>query len=162
MVGDLDLSFTFLARAAWQPDFSLDPAAKLTAQHFASASKIIEDNDPVLGLPVQDVMLRHLEAKGPTPPWLAEIRQHYFQAQEAAKGQRYLEQRAEFAIHFLDAVAALRANSDPATRAIRAQAAAKCLRQALDAYAEVAQDGSDLGAIALLNEYGLKLLEAQK
>jgi hypothetical protein len=71
----------------------------------------------------------------------------------------YFVGRLRFAVRYLDAVEAYGATSraqkankkDEARH--HAQAAQTAIREALEAYAGVAKDHGDLGAVALMNEY---------
>ena len=72
---------------------------------------------------------------------------------------KYFVERLRFADHYLDAaeaygataVAEKRGDTEEARRQI--QLAYQAIREALEAYAGVAKDHGDLGAIALMNEY---------
>jgi hypothetical protein len=120
--------------------------------------------------PIPGMMMKHWQPQ-PLPAELAEVRDHYHRALVAARrastraparGQPYIDYwlgRLEFGIGYFDAVHALReaARADKAgqrAEALRhAQAALLHVRTALEAYARVANDQSDRGAIATMAEY---------
>lgn len=120
--------------------------------------------------PVPEVIMKHWQ-KEPLPTELTAVRGHYERALAASRRARekssprgrtlvdYWTARLEFGIGYFDAVHAVR-------RAARAEADGKCgealqhaetalrhIRAALEAYARVARDQSDRGAIAILAEY---------
>jgi outer membrane protein assembly factor BamB len=143
----------------------------LGLQSLERACQLIERHDPRLGVPAPDVLLRHLEADGPAPAWLAEVKALHLAAMNemyrantrAREGSRALTlrqaKRLEFAFHFLTCIE----NLHQARGGARAQgliAAQEALYQALNAWADVALDASDRGGIALLNQHGCRVLAA--
>jgi len=138
-----------------------------------------------LTFPVPGMMLKHWTAE-PMPAALDEDRAGYQRALAAARqALARLEQqsgaarttasswaeywigRLEFGIGYLDTIAAVRrAARAEADRKLdearqRAQTALATARQAVAAYARVARDRADLGAIAVLNEYVCRPLQAR-
>jgi hypothetical protein len=152
-------------------------------QQIEKAHEIISANDPMLGVPTSDILLRHLASKDAAPAWIADLKTLYSGAMSemyrgntrARGGARpfilYHAKRFEFAMQYCAAVEALRkAGHAKATKNDDAMAEAseqglEAIYNALNAYADVARDNSDRGAIALLNQFGyrqlLKALEEQ-
>jgi len=124
-----------------------------------------------LTFPVPGMMMKHW-TPGPLPPELVADRESYERALEAARharpqatseeGRAYVEYwigRLEFGIGYLDTIehvreAATAESAGDGSEAARCtEAAVESARKALEAYASVARDRSDLGAIATMNEY---------
>jgi hypothetical protein len=131
-----------------------------------------------LAFPVPGMMMKHWRP-GPMPEVCVKARAGYHRALDAARRARektpeerrdyvdYWIGRFEYGIYYLDAIEALRraATSEKAGQksdAIRhtKDAVAKA-RAAIEAYARVARDQSDYGAIATLNEYVYRPLKAK-
>jgi len=139
-------------------------------QAIEKAAKLIAKNDPKLGVPAPDMLLRHLEGKGPVPEWLSEVKTLYTTAMNemyrantrAREGSRsftlYNAKRLEFTFHLINCVESLHKARDAAARAEFLVAAEESIYNALNSYSDVARDSSDRGAIALLNEYGYRAL----
>ena len=139
-------------------------------QAMTQAANLIAKNDSSLGLPAPDMLLRHLNAKGPAPAWLTEVKTLYTTAMNemfrantrAREGSRsltlYHAKRLEFTFHFLTAIESLYKAHEPGLRAESLVAAQESLYNALNSYADAARDSGDRGAIALLNEHGLRVL----
>jgi hypothetical protein len=120
--------------------------------------------------PVPGMIMQHWQPR-PLPAELAGVRDHYVRALAAARRARqkatpegqsavdYWVGRLEFGVGYFDTVHAVRraarAESDkkPAEALRQAEAALRHARTALEAYARVAGDQSDRGAIATLAEY---------
>ncbi|WP_395752345.1 PQQ-binding-like beta-propeller repeat protein [Prosthecobacter sp.] len=139
-------------------------------QAIEKASQLIAQNDPALGIPAPDMLLRHLHSKKALPEWLTEAKAFYATAMNemyrantrAREGSRsftlYNAKRLEFTFHFMSAIEALYKSHDPATRADSLEAAMDSIYNALNSWSDVARDSTDRGAIALLNEYGYRPL----
>ncbi len=139
-------------------------------QAIDKASQIIAQNDPKLGVPAPEMLLRHLKSKEALPAWLTEVKTLYTTAMSemyrantrAREGSRsftlYNAKRLEFTFHFISCIEALYKSHDTATRAESLEAALESIYNALNSYSDVARDSSDRGAIALLNEYGYRAL----
>jgi hypothetical protein len=137
---------------------------------IAQAAKLIETNDPDLGVPNAQVLKRHLDSKDALPPWITEAKTHYAGAMNemyrantrAREGARsytlHLAKRLEFTVHFFTALEAVYASHDAAKRAESLEAAVEALYNALNSLADAARNNSERGAIALLNENGLRVL----
>src|SRR5262249_21708096 len=115
----------------------------------------------------------------PLDPAFAEVRLRYWAALDAAREAEktptaqgrplahYWVGRLEFGAEYLDTVQAMRraaaaeASKKPDEASREAQAALTTLRHALDAYAAVARDRSDRGAIAVMAEYAYRPLAAK-
>lgn len=128
--------------------------------------------------PVPGMIMKNWNA-GPMPAHLVTVRQGYRRALDAARraaikttpgGTAYVGYwvgRLEFAIGYLDAVEAVRnaataeAKGDQAETARWAGESVRRARCALEAYAAVARDQSDRGAIAVMNEYVYRPLKAK-
>ena len=116
----------------------------------------------------------------PKPAYLVELQQDYVQALEAAR--RALEKsrpegrwypdfwvgRIEFALGYANAVeamgrgAAVEAAGKRAEAAKHADEALSLLRGGLEAYVRVARNRTDLGAIAVMNEFGYRALQRKR
>ena len=139
-------------------------------QAIDKAAQLIAQNDPKLGIPAPDMLLRHLNSKGAPPAWLTEVKTLYTTAMNemyrantrAREGSRsftlYNAKRLEFTFHFISAIESLYKSHDPATRAESLEAAMESVYNSLNSYSDVARDASDRGAIALLNEHGYRAL----
>jgi hypothetical protein len=120
--------------------------------------------------PVPGMIMKHREAR-PLPAELAAVRSHYERALSAARHARdqasvtgkslvdYWIGRLEFGIGYFDTVQAVRdtaraESSGPRDEALRhLEVAIRHAKAALEAYASVARDQSDRGAIAIMAEY---------
>ncbi|MBM4078377.1 MAG: hypothetical protein FJ278_01675 [Planctomycetes bacterium] len=149
----------------------------------------LESHGLGLTFPVPEMMMKHWKP-GLMSSELVEDREGYTRALEAARrartqaapngqsptrhsfgdGAKYVDYwigRLEFGIGYLDAIAAVRcaataeAERKPEEARRCAEEALKAARRALEAYAAVAQDRSDLGALAILNEYVYRPLRAK-
>jgi outer membrane protein assembly factor BamB len=139
-------------------------------QAIDKAAQLIAKNDPKLGVPAPDMLLRHLNAQGGVPEWLTEVKTLYTTAMNemyrantrAREGSRsftlYNAKRLEFTFHFISAIESLYKSHDPATRSESLEAAMESVYNSLNSYSDVARDSSDRGAIALLNEHGYRAL----
>ncbi|NOY42081.1 MAG: hypothetical protein GXP26_09625 [Planctomycetes bacterium] len=123
-----------------------------------------------LGFAIPGMMMKHWQP-GPMPETFAKAREGYQRALAAAKQARektpeekrayidYWIGRFEFGIGYFDVIEAVRAaataeKSSKSDETLRhAEEALAKARTALEAYARVARDQSDRGAIATLNEY---------
>lgn len=143
-------------------------------QAIDKAAALIAENDPQLGFPTPGMMLRHLNADGPPPVWLTEVKTLYTTAMNemyrantrAREGSRrltlYYAKRLEFTFHFISSVESLYKAHDPALREESLIAAVESLYNALNSYADAARDPGERGAIALLNEHAYRpLLKAR-
>jgi hypothetical protein len=117
---------------------------------------------------------------GPVPPYLAQVRVRYREGLQAAErarhkstpeGRSYIDfwaGRLQFAIGFTDMVTAVHEAANAAAEDRRTEGAAKLdvaigrLRDGLDAYARVVRSQSDRGAIAMLDEFGYRYLQAKR
>ena len=139
-------------------------------QELDKAAQLIAKNDAQLGIPTADMLLRHLNAAGPVPDWLTEVKAHYLKAMNemyrantrAREGSRsftlYNAKRLEFTFHFISAIEALYKSHDPAARTESLAAAVDSIYNAMNSWSDVARDPSDRGAIALLNENAYRVL----
>ena len=139
-------------------------------QAIDKASQIIAKNDPALGIPAPDMLLRHLNSKQSLPDWLTEAKAFYATAMNemyrantrAREGSRtftlYNAKRLEFTFHYISAIESLYKSHDAATRSESLEAAMDSIYNALNSWSDVARDSSDRGAIALLNEHGYRPL----
>jgi outer membrane protein assembly factor BamB len=139
-------------------------------QAMDKASQLIAKNDPKLGIPAPDMLLRHLNAKGPLPEWLTQVKTLYLTAMSemyrantrAREGSRsftlYTAKRLEFTFHFISAIEFLHKAHDTTARAEALEAAMDSIYNSLNSWSDVARDSSDRGGIALLNEFGYRPL----
>lgn len=137
---------------------------------IGQASKLIEKNDPSLGVPNAEILLRHLKSKEALPAWITEAKTLYTSAMSemyrantrAREGARsftlYHAKRLEFTVHFFTAIEALYKAHDAATRDESLEAAIEGIYNALNSWSDVARDSSDRGSIALMNEYGYRAI----
>ena len=130
--------------------------------------------------PVPGMMEKHWQAGEPLSAELHDVRERYAAAlarvgeaitvarPAGAPFARYHAERLRFAVGYLDAVAATReagvaeaaGRHDDALAGV--SAALAHLTAAVQAYASVAADNSDRGAIASINEYCLRFLRATR
>ena len=145
-------------------------------RELGAATKQLEYEGLGFSFPVPGMMMKHWKA-GAMPGYLTDVRGHYelalaaaqrAQAQAPPEGRKQLDYwvgRLEFGIGYLDTVAAIKraATAEAAKQTPEAvaqgEAALQALRQAIEAYARVAGDRSDVGAVAVLNEYGYRPLQ---
>ena len=138
----------------------------------------LEDHGLGLTFPVPGMMMKHW-TPAPMSEALIEDRRGYQRALDAARralahaspeGRQYVDYwigRLEFGIGYLDAVEAVRlgaiaeADGEPEQALRHTQRAAEAARGALEAYARVVRDRSDLGAIAVMNEYVYRPLNSR-
>jgi hypothetical protein len=177
MTGDLNAAAHYVSRASFTADLTAEQAlAELVTpicgegvaerlwkgfQQVEQAAKLIEANDPDLGVPGPQMFLRHLDPKVPVPAWLTEVKTLYtsamsemYRANTRARGGArpfilYHAKRMEFAMHCCTSFESLHKPAEEA-----AEAAPEAVYNALNAYADVARDTSDRAVIALLNVYG--------
>jgi len=115
----------------------------------------------------------------PIPAYLSRVQRDYGQALEAARraaakskpeGRWYPDfwvGRLEFALGYANAVEALHrgaaaeAAKKPGEALAEAEKAMASVRSAVESYARVARNRTDLGAIAVMNEYGYRALKAK-
>ena len=135
------------------------------------ATNVLMKNDPTLGSLNRDTISRAYASQEPVPAWWGEVRDHYLNAMNemyrantrAREGGRkytlYFARRFEFGFEFMNAMEAVR-KSGLAKQAKKKDEQVAELEKALDsitgasdALAAVASSNSDLGAIALMNEY---------
>jgi hypothetical protein len=148
----------------------------LTTMHSIDAATVVwERVDQHFTSPVPDMLMTHWIA-GPLPDYLEENRKNYEQGWKAAQraalaatpeGKSYAEywaKRMEFSVKFIMVVESVRraatAEAAHQTRqaveeTIKAQT---LLKESIEAYAAVARNQTDRGAIALAVEYGYRAL----
>lgn len=161
LIGDHDASVTCLARGAWDgepptPEAIYRAQARVTTgpgtedemvamfREIEAATLKLEWDGLGMSFPVPGLIVNQT---GPMPESWKQIREDYRRALGHAKSAKaaYWIGRLEFGIAALDAMEAVR-NGDR-------EAARTKTREAIEAYARVAQDQSDRGAIAMLNEF---------
>jgi hypothetical protein len=138
----------------------------------------LEWNELGFGFAVPGMMMRHWTPK-PMPDDLLEDRRGYQRALDAALralakcrpgGRSYVEYwigRLQYAIDYLNAVEAVHraamaeAKQDQTATLRETKMALADIRQALQAYAGVARDQSDRGAVATMNEFVYRPLKAK-
>jgi hypothetical protein len=188
MPGDLNAAVHFVSRASFDDKLTGERAlddlvtpicgegvAERLQKGFdlvEQAAKLIFANDPAVGVPDPQVLLRH-DGSGEAPPaWWTQAKDLYVQAMNemyrantrARGGARpfilYHAKRMEFAMNYFTALEAVRragnarSQNNAAARAEALEAAVEGIYNALNAFADVARDQSDRGVIALLNAYG--------
>jgi hypothetical protein len=151
----------------------------LHAFHEVEAvTAIFERSNRGFSFPVPGMLMKYWKA-GPVPAYLAEARSGYQRALEAARraqakarpeGRRHVDfwvGRLEFALGYVETVEAVHRAATAEAASQRREAlkqtkrALALLRGALEAYARVARTRTDLGAIAVVNEYGYRALKAK-
>ena len=143
-----------------------------------AATVALEMHGLGLTFPVPGMLMKHWTPQ-PMPGELLEACRDYQRALDAARraqqntrlsGQGYVDYwvgRLEFGIGYLETVATVRraAIAEAEANAIEAlhhaETALSTVRQALEAYARIAHDQSDRGAIAVMNEYVYRPLQAK-
>lgn len=179
MPGDLDAAAHFASRVSFDAKLTAaqslndlitpicgDGVAERVQTGFdmiSQAAKLIEANDPSVGIPNAQMLQRHLESKDSLPAWITEVKTLYTNAMSemyrantrAREGARsftlYHAKRFEFAMHYFTALESLYKAHDKATRGESLEAALESIYNALNAYGDVAKNASDRGAIALMN-----------
>ena len=186
--GDLNAAAHFISRASFDEKLTADRAVEdlvtpICGEGVAErllkgfdlveqAAKLIAANDPAVGVPDPQMLLRH-EASGEAPPvWWTQAKDLYvaamnemYRANTRARGGArpfilYHAKRMEFAMDYFIALEAVRkagnakAQNNAAARAEALEAAVEAIYNGLNAFADVARDQSDRGVIALLNAYG--------
>lgn len=124
-------------------------------------------------------MMMKFWAPAPTPPYVIEVQRDYEQAAEAARRARsvataggrwypdFWAGRLEFALGYARAVEALHRGASAEEAGDRraaldaARSALDLIRDATAAYARIARNRTDLGAIAVMNEYGCRDVKAK-
>lgn len=141
-----------------------------------AAGKLIAENDPTFAQTAPDMFMKHFQSSDPAPEWWAEVTKHYGDATNemyrantrARDGARpyllYHAKRFNFALQYMLAVTSARAagvaraNKDADAEVAAIEAALEALHSGLGTYAEVAQDNSDRGVIAVVNNYAYQPL----
>jgi hypothetical protein len=185
-LGDHDGAVAYLTRAAWDAGATPDEVyrdqlravggegcvtAMAAAFQAVEATTLILESDLLsFSFAVPGMAMKYWDAV-PLPPECVTVRAGYQRAlvlaeqareQATPAGWGYIDYwigRLEFAVGYLDAVAAVkRAAQAEAARDTRrtqehAETALGLARRAMQAYARVARDQTDRGTIAVLNEY---------
>jgi len=147
-------------------------------RELGAATKLLEWQGLGFSFPVPDMMMHHWSVEA-LPEYFVEVRGHYARALAAARrartqarpeGRAYVDYwvgRLEFGIGYLDAVAGVKRAATAETAMQRGEAltqaisALQILRQAIEAFVRVARDRADVGAVAVLNEYAYRPLQAK-
>jgi hypothetical protein len=151
----------------------------LAALHeVESATLNLATNKIDFGYYVPGMVMKFWEA-GPTPAYLTEVQDQYQKALDAARraqtkstpeGRWYADYwvgRLEFALGYartaeaVGRAATAEAAKDHSECVKQTEKALQTIRQATEAYARVVRTRSDVGAIAELNEYGIRALKAK-
>jgi hypothetical protein len=148
----------------------------VTNHSIDDATHVWERDDKHFAFPVPNLLMKYWKA-GPLPAYLEENRKNYERGWKAAEhavsvatpeGKDYAEywaKRMEFAVKYIVAVqftrrAATAEDAGQMQEAIEhTSSAISSLRDAINAYASVARNPSDRGAIAVAVEYGYRQLE---
>jgi len=147
-------------------------------QHLETATNLIDSHDLGFAFPVDGMLMRHYVPE-PIPDWWQEATDAYtefmielYRSQGAINGGAapllfYYAKRGEYVLEYLAAVKAVR-EAAIANEAGDAETAIEHLEQALEqtfncinTLADVAQDQSDRGLIAMLNQYAYRPLLAE-
>lgn len=150
----------------------------LAFEHLEKATNLIDERDLGFAFPVPGMMLKHASAD-PAPEWWAEAVTHYgeylnelYRAHGASEPPArkllfYYAKRSEFVLDYLAAVQAVReygiakAAGDNDTALEQLEAAIQSTYNCINTLADVAQDQSDRGLIAVLNAYAYRPLLAE-
>ncbi len=150
------------------------------------ATDLLDQSDAMFAEPRPDMLTKHLLARTAPPESWAKAKKNYASAMDemyrgntrARQGGRfftlYFAKRFEFGLHYMTSVEALRnagaanAAGDKAAgdkagdgdekRIAELEKALEALHSGLAAYADVARDPSDRGAIAVLNRHGYRVI----
>ena len=144
----------------------------------ATLTMVLAPSRSAIAFPVPRMLMKYW-TPGPAPDYMGKARREYESALEAARRAReeatpggrwypdFWVGRLEFAAGYVEAVETLHdaATAEAAGRFAdaleQARKALETLRQATLSYARVARTPTDLGAIAILNEYGHRALKAK-
>ena len=183
LIGDHDPCVAYLARASWDeaatPESVYrdqirsvcgDKAVGDMLEMFReleAATVTLENHGLGLTFPTPGMIMRHWTAQA-MPEKLIDVQRGYQRAQAAARraransterGRSYVDYwigRLEFGVGYLDTAKTVRAAAsakNPPDELRQTEAALAKARHALEAYAQVARDRSDYGAIATMGEY---------
>ncbi len=148
---------------------SVEPAMRALAL-IEQITKGLDDYGLGFGFPVPSMMTKHYRAQGLSDAIRAD-HQRYRDAlaamRTAREGSRpagyrlldYLIGRLKFAVRYLDAAEAFGATARAEEKGLQGEAswhvenACNAIQEALQAWADVAMDHGDLGAVALMNKY---------
>lgn len=140
------------------------------------ATDLLDASDASFAESRPDMLTKHGAAGAVPPEAWAQAKKNYAAAMDemyrgntrARQGGRfftlYFAKRFEFGLHYMTCVEALRnsgvakAAGDEEKRVAELEKALEALHSALAAYADVARDPSDRGAIAVLNRHGYRVL----
>ena len=151
----------------------------LAALHEAEAATLnVATNQTDFGYYVPNMIMKFWKP-GPAAPYLVELQPQYERALDAARraqakaspeGRWYTDYwvgRLEFALGYVKTVVAVQraAAAEAAHNSVecreQTEKALQTLSQATEAYVRVARTRTDRGAIAVLNEYGIRPLKAK-
>lgn len=151
----------------------------LTAMHEAEAATLnVATNQTDFGYYVPKMIMKFWKP-GPAAAYLVELQPQYERALDAARraqakaspeGRWYTDYwvgRLEFALGYVKTVVAVQraATAEAAHNSVecrqQTEKALQTLSQATEAYVRVARTRTDRGAIAVLNEYGIRPLKAK-
>jgi hypothetical protein len=159
-------------------DASVADRLRIGWDHLEDATDLIDRNDIGFAFPVQGMLMKHFVAR-PAPEWWQETIDHYtqymtemYRAHGAAAPRAkpllfYYAKRGEYALQYWGAVQAVRAAAIAEDAGDRDEAlsqleeAMELTYNCIDTLADVAQDQSDLGLIAVLNAYAWRPLLAE-
>jgi hypothetical protein len=154
------------------------PLMRTVFSEVESATLLLEEHGLGFAFPTPQMMMQHWTAE-PLPAPFARVEQHYHAALDAATRAaehvtpggrdltRYWIGRLKFGVGYLQGVAAVRrAGAAEAAGKMQdarreGEAALATVRAAIEAYAGVARDRSDRGAIAVMAEYVYRPLKAK-
>jgi hypothetical protein len=147
-------------------------------EHLEAATNLVDTHDLGFAFPVAGLMLKH-DSAAPAPQWWAEAVTHYseysnelYRAHGASEPPArkllfYYAKRSEYVLDYLAAVQAVRdygiakAAGDTDKALEQLEAAIQSTYNCINTLADVAQDQSDRGLIAVLNAYAYRPLLAE-
>ena len=147
-------------------------------QHLEQATNIIDKNNIGFTFPVKNMMMKHYRPAA-VPAWWKEVNDHYTQSMielyrahgaidpRSRKLLFYYAKRGEFPLEYLATVqavreAALAKKAGDNEKAIEhLETAVESLYNAITTLSDIAQDQSDRGVIAVLNQHAYRPLLAE-
>jgi hypothetical protein len=150
----------------------------LAFEHLEAATNLIDERDLGFAFPVPGMMMKHASSE-PVPDWWEEAVKHYgeysnevYRAHGASEPPArkllfYYAKRSEYVLDYLAAVQAVReygiatAAGDNDKAVEQLEAAIQSTYNCINTLADVAQDQSDRGLIAVLNAYAYRPLLAE-
>ena len=191
LVDDLNTSIFYLSRAGFDSEMTPKRAVDelvtpicgevsvrigIGFDHLAKASSLINEHNPTIASPREDVIMRHYKSSQAVPEWWGEAKGSFamamnemYRANTRARGgareySLYLAKKFEFALHYFTCIESLRnaaiarSKMDKDAQLEGLDQAVEAMHNAMSAVADVDRNNADRGIIALFNEYGFRPL----